>query len=321
MLRAVAYVNDHFESITQQEDISLYISNPDATVWVDMLDPGAEELECLRTEFQFHPLSLEDVTRGSQRPKIEIYPTYYFVVFYALAYPKPDAPLEARELNIFLGPNYVVTVHTQPIHELVEVWERWQRRVDDMGTDMGRLLYLIFDSIVDEYFPVVDVLADRAEDIEESIFEKFDRGALQDIFQLKKDLLSLRRLVAPERDVLNVLLRRDPPILPASAVIFFQDVYDHLLRVLDSIDTYRDLLSSALDAYLSVQSNNLNEVMRKLTVISTIFLPLTFITGFFGMNFEHLPFESELFLWISLAVMILLPIAMLIYFRWRGLDE
>jgi magnesium transporter len=321
MLRAVAYLDGHFEHIPRQEDISLYIGQPNATVWVDMLDPGPEELECLKTEFNFHPLSLEDVTRGTQRPKIEIYPTYYFLVFYALAYPKPGAPLESRELGIFLGPNYVVTVHTQPIQELGDVWERWQRRADDMGTDVGRLLYLIFDSIVDEYFPVVDVLADRAEDIEESIFEKFDRGALEDIFRLKKDLLALRRLVSPERDVLNVLLRRDPPILPANAVIFFQDVYDHLLRVLDSIDTYRDLLSSALDAYLSVQSNNLNEVMRKLTVISTIFLPLTFITGFFGMNFVHLPFDNDLFLWVSLGVMVLLPLAMLVYFRWRGLDE
>ena len=118
--------------------------------------------------------------------------------------------------------------------------------------------------------------------------------------------------------MLNVLLRRDPLIVSPETVVFLQDVYDHILRVTDSLDTYRDLLSSALDAYLSVQSNNLNEVMRRLTVISTIFLPLTFLTGFFGMNFAHLPFDNDTLMWASLASMLILPIAMLAFFRWRG---
>ncbi len=321
MLRAIAYHNEQFTEIHDLETISDYIDNPQATVWVDIAGPTDDDMACLRDEFQFHPLSLEDVARAHQRPKIEIYPTYYFLVFYTLDYVKPEGPLGMCELDVFLGPNYVVTVHREGIHELVEVWERWQKRADGLGTDVGRLLYLILDSIVDQYFPVIDALADYVEDVEAHIFEKFDRAALQDIFSLKKDLLNLRRVVAPERDVLNVLLRRDPPILPSSAVLFFQDVYDHVLRVLDSIDTYRDLLSSALDAYLSVQSNNLNEVMRRLTVISTIFLPLTFITGFFGMNFSHLPFDNDTFMWISLAIMILLPLVMYLYFRWRGLSD
>ena len=135
-----------------------------------------------------------------------------------------------------------------------------------------------------------------------------------------KQLLALRRVVAPQRDVFNVLMRRDPPILPVGSVIYFQDVYDHTVRVLDSIDTYRDLLSSALDAFLSVQSNALNEVMRRLTVISTIFLPLTFLSGFFGMNFDALPFESPLAFWLSLAIMALTPLVMVLWFRLRGLS-
>ena len=171
---------------------------------------------------------------------------------------------------------------------------------------------------MDEYFPILDELAERVEDVEQHIFEKFDKEALEDIFSLKKDLLALRRIISPERDVLNVLLRRDPPIVSPETVIFLQDVYDHILRVTDSLDTYRDLLSSALDAYLSVQSNNLNEIMRRLTVISTIFLPLTFLTGFFGMNFSHLPFDNDTLLWASLAIMVILPLAMLAFFRWRG---
>lgn len=321
MLRAIACINDHFEVIQHTEQIHGYLANPKATVWVDITDPGLDDMRCLQTEFGFHPLSIEDVHRDAQRPKIEIYPDYYFLVFYTLAYPTPAAPIHTHEIDFFLGANYVVTSHEKPLPEIDEVWDRWQRRVDVIGSDAGSLLYILLDSIVDEYFPIIDVLAERVEDIEQHIFEKFDKEALEDIFKLKKDLLALRRIIAPERDVLNVLLRRDPVIVSPTSIIFFQDVYDHILRVIDSMDTYRDLLSSALDAYLSVQSNNLNEVMRKLTVISTIFLPLTFLTGFFGMNFTHLPFDSTTMLWVSLVIMVLLPVGMLVYFRWRGLSD
>jgi len=319
MIRAVVCTHDHLETIGDPARISDWLTHPEATVWLDIADPHAEDLHWLREEFVFHALTLEDVTRRHQRPKIDVYPDYYFLVVYALHPMDGDeAVLALDELAIFLGSNYIVTVHARPIHEVNEVWERWRQQTDIVGTDVGSLLYVLLDRIIDDYFPVVDQLAERVEDIEEKIFEAFDRTALADIFTLKKDLLALRRVVAPERDVLNVLLRRDPPILPPHAVIFFQDVYDHTLRVLDSIDTYRDLISSALDAYLSVQSNNLNEVMRRLTVISTIFLPLTFLTGFFGMNFEALPFKSALAMWASLAVMLLTPPAMLWYFRWKG---
>ena len=321
MQRAIVWLNGQIEPITDFERISDYLANPHATLWVDMVDPQPSDIRCLNEEFAFHHLSIEDVTHAIQRPKIEVYPTYYFMVFFALGFPNPEASLEYHEMDIFIGSNYVVTAHSAPLKELDEAWEHWCRRAEVIGSDVGALLYNILDHVVDEYFPVVDALADRTEDIEESIFGKFDAGALEDIFRLKKDLLALRRVVAPQRDVLNVLLRRDPPILPANTVLYFQDVYDHLLRILDSIDVYRDLLSSALDAYLSVQSNNLNQVMRRLTVISVIFLPLTFLTGFFGMNFESMPFGDIRVFWVSLVIMLLIPVGMAIFFRWRGLSE
>ncbi len=317
MLRAVAYVGDHVEDLADLDRISELVADPETTVWLDILMPDDDALDCLRAEFGFHPLTLEDVARRHQRPKIDIYPDYYFLVVYALHDVDAADALALTEIEIFLGPNYVVTLHAEPVHEIDEVWRHWHARSDVIGEDAGALLYALFDHIVDDYFPVIDALAERVEDVEQQIFERFDTAALQSIFQLKKDLLALRRIVAPERDVLNVLLRRDPPILPAHAVPFFQNIFDHVLRVLDSIDTYRDLLSSALDAYLSVQSNNLNEIMRRLTIISTIFLPLTFLTGFFGMNFDRLPFHNPLALWISLAVMALTPAMMMLYFRWR----
>ncbi len=322
MLRAMACKDDRVTRIDDVARVSDAIADRRTTVWVDLAAPTPAEWRCLRDEFAFHPLSIEDVERRHQRPKIDIYPGYYFMVVYALRFAAPsgaDAPrLEIRELAIFLGPNFMVTVHVEPIDELDGVWEHWQRRTDVIGSDVGALLHVLLDHVIDDYFPIIDALAERVEDLEEAIFDRFDPEALGEIFALKKDLLALRRIVAPERDVLNVLLRRDPPILSSDAVVFFQDVYDHTLRVLDSIDTYRDLLSSALDAYLSVQSNNLNEIMRRLTVISTVFLPLTFLTGFFGMNFTTLPFASPALLWLSLASMVVIPAGMVLYFRWRG---
>lgn len=320
MLRTVVNVGDTFQVLDDFSQVNDWVANPKATVWVDILDPDADDLRHLAEAFKFHPLSLEDVVREHQRPKIDIYPAYYFLVFYTIDYPVAGERLKVAELDMFLGPNYLVTAHADSMRIIDEVWARWQRRAELVGLDVGALLYEILDHIVDDYFPVIDSLAEEVEDVEARIFESFDKRALEDIFDLKKEFLTLRRLVAPERDVVNVLLRRDPPILPSGSIVFFQDVYDHLIRVLDSIDTYRDLLSSALDAYLSVQSNNLNEIMRRLTVISTIFLPLTFITGFFGMNFESLPFGN---FWVEMVVMgsmLLVPLGMLVYFRWRGWD-
>jgi magnesium transporter len=320
MLRILVRREGQCTTDVSPDRISELIDDPEAVVWVDMMDPGLEELRCLKEEFQFHPLSLEDVARHHQRPKVEVYPMYYYMVVYTLAYPDSDTAIRIDELDIFLGPNYMVTVHDHELAEVNDTWDRWLRKADVGGSNVGSLLYLLADNIVDQYFPVIDVLAERIEDLEARIFERFDTSALESIFQLKKDLLALRRVIAPERDVFNVLLRRDPPILAPETVVYFQDVYDHTLRVLDSVDTYRELLSSALDAFLSVQSNKLNEVMRRLTIISTIFLPLTFLTGFFGMNFEHLPFASEPVMWVALAIMVLMPMMMVVYFRWKGWD-
>jgi len=317
-IRAVARTDAHIEDIADLARISDFVADREVTVWVDILEPDDAALRLLGEEFAFHPLTIEDVVRRHQRPKVEIYADYYFIIFYAVDPSSTAEPLRLKELAIFLGPNYVVTAHTRAIHEVDEVWQHWHDRTEMIGSDVGALLYGLLDHIVDDHFPVIDALAERVELIEQKIFENFSTSALQDVFQLKKDLLALRRFVAPERDVLNVLLRGDPPILPAEAIPFFQNIFDHILRVLDSVDTYRDLVSSALDAYLSVQSNNLNEVMRRLTVISTIFLPLMFLTGFFGMNFDGLPFKNPLVFWLSLAVMLLTPVLMMVYFRWRG---
>ncbi len=321
MIHAVVHRQGRFEIVSDHEVISDHLQDPDAIVWVDIDDPQPEDLTTLRDEFQFHPLSLEDVTTPHERPKIEVFPTYYFLVVYSVNWSKETARLALQEMGLFAGKNYLVTVHKKPMPQLMHVLDQWQRNEHFMRSDVGTLLYMILDTLVDEYFPIIDAVADRVDELEDKVFEKFDRSALEDIFQLKRDLLGMRRIIAPERDALNVLLRRDPPILPADASVYFQDIYDHLLRILDSIDTYRDLLSSALDAFLSVQSNQLNEIVRRLTIISVIFLPLTFLTGFFGMNFPTaIHWDNPLTFYFAIGLMVAAPVVMLIYFRMRGLS-
>lgn len=268
-----------------------------------------------------------------------------------------------REITIFMGENYVITVHTQPVAELEEAARRWRQNVqlisgaqgeetpvpgtraltpqeqqstagllsapavnadgnsnssgnaigptpfqphaqdkeaqqkkweahaksDNQGNNVGVLLYSLLDTIVDSYFPVIDSIVERVEDLEEQIFEKYNQAAVESIFTLKKDLLALRKVLAPERDVLNILTRRDLPIFEQKTLVYFQDIYDHITRITDSIDTYRDLLSSALDSFLSMQSNRLNITVQTLTSVSIILMSVSAITGWYGMNFANMP--------------------------------
>ncbi len=182
---------------------------------------------------------------------------------------------------------------------------------------MSSLLYDLLDAIVDDYFVYLDDLGERSQSIDERIFESFDPKSLEQILDLKRDLALLRRVVAPGRDAVNVLLRRDPPILDTRHIFYFQDVYDHLIRISDSIDTYRELATGSLDAFLSIQNNRISEIVRKLTVVSIIFLPITAVTGFFGMNFHIFepPARNNALFLASLALMVLVPLGMLVYVR------
>jgi magnesium transporter len=171
---------------------------------------------------------------------------------------------------------------------------------------------------VDGYFPVIDSLVDKVEDLEEQIFERYNQAAIESIFVLKKDLLALRKVLAPERDVLNVLTRREVPIFEQHTLVYFQDVYDHILRVTDEIDTFRDLTSNVIDAYLAAASNRLNEVMKVLTSLATVLLVLTVVTGFFGQNWEAIPYDSRTLFWVATAATLIAGAGVAVYFRRRG---
>ncbi len=320
MITITTYQQGKFQQSSDPQQIEHYLTQSDVLVWVDMSPVDTSAVDVLRQHFHFHPLALEDVERPHQRPKIDTYADYYFIVVYAANLAAEDDGLDLREVDIFVGNNFVVTVHQKPVHEISQVADRWQRSTESVGTTVGALLYAVLDAVVDGYFPIVDELSERVDTYEDRIFERFDRSVLDDIFYLKKELVAFRRVVAPTREALNVLLRRDPPIVSLVSLAYFNDVYDHTVRVLDGIDMLRDQLTSGLEAYLSVQGNTLNEVMRRLTVISTIFLPLTFLTGFFGMNWVGLPFQSTIAMVLSIILMVVVPAGMFWWFRRQGLN-
>ena len=275
------------------DELETLAHQPDDLLWIDLHDPTPAEVERIGDVFTLHHLALEDAARFGQRPKLVQYDTFVEIVFFALSWPAGTTP-QAHEVHFFAGANYLITIHRENLALISETAHRWcqhphphQRK--QARHRVGLLLYSLLDAIVDGYFPLIDDLADRIDTLEEAIFDAGDTTAQARIFALKKDLLAVRRVVAPERDVMNVLVRRDTPLFSSREVVYFQDVYDHVLRVTDALDVYRDLLSSALDASMSITSNRLNQVMKTLTASSIILMSIAVIAGVYGMNFTNIP--------------------------------
>ncbi len=297
-------------------DISDYCAAEQNVVWADVTDPTGQDFAELAEEFKFHPLSIEDCRNAHQRPKVEEFKGYYFIVLYEAELVGPEDDLELRELNIFLGPNYLVTVHSRPIRAIETARRLWGEWTDRAEHGAGLLAYLLIDAIVDDYMPLLDVLSDRMDDLEDDIFGDFTPEAIQHIFRIKKQLLYLRRSITPLRDVFNTMLRREQPIFARQTLVYFQDVFDHIIRVADTIDTLRDMLSSTMDAYLSVSGNRMNQVMKRLTSISTILMSVTLIAGIYGMNFDFMPELRWRFGYVF-ALLSMVVVGLAIYFYMR----
>jgi len=269
------------------------VEKPHTLLWVDLVDPTPDDFARIEREFHFHALALEDAQKRHQRPKIDIYDSYFFIVFYAVRLAEGESLFETQEISFFVGENYLVSVHSGTCKEIDGTVKRWREnapKVESAGPAI--LLYSILDAVVDNYFPVLDAVAERGDEVERAVFDGDSQQALETIFGLRKNLLGLRRILAPERDLMSTLARRDVELLGQESSVYFQDVYDHVLRVTDAIDTYRDLLSGALDVYLSVTSNNLNQVMRTLTSWSIILMTGALIAGIYGMNYRLLPYDT-----------------------------
>ena len=224
--------------------------------------------------------------------------------------------LQLGELGIFLGKNYLVTVHSEPIRAIETAERLWRSWTDLAERGTGLLAYLLIDAVVDDYLPLLDTVSDRMDSLEDRIFADFQDESLEEIFRIKKELLLLRRAVTPLRDVFNTLLRREQPIFSRETHTYFQDVFDHLIRVADTIDTLRDMIGSMMDAYLSISGNRMNLVMKRLTSIATILMSVTLVAGIYGMNFDYMPELKWRFGYVG-ALLSMLVVGLAIYFHFR----
>jgi len=266
-------------------ELSDVLEEDAAFVWFDVIDPAASDLTLLQEEFSLHPLAIEDAVHAHQRPKIESYGTYWFIVIHGATL--DEGRLHLHEIALFVGQKFLVSVRNAPPYALGEIERRLRVQPDGMHRDSGFLLYTFLDAVVDGYFPIINDFEERIDDLQAEIFQGRPLGndVLKTIFTMKKDLQAFRRAAVPMRDILTPIIRADLKLFPEADLVYFRDVYDHAVRIIDLIDSARDLVNSALDIHLSVVANRQNEVSKQLTVIATIFLPLTFITGFFGQNF------------------------------------
>lgn len=298
------------------DKISDFIEVETNVVWLDAMNPTQEEMQFLAEEFGFHPLSIEDYFTPHPRPKVDEYPGYFFIVTHALTYSREISEIKPTELNFFIGKNYLVTLHEKPVSILKRVSQVWEKKSRMLEDGVGMLLYDIMDGLVDSYFPILDQIDDQIDEIEDDIFGVGKMASVESTFRLKRSLLVLRRIAAPLRDVFNTLLRRDQPLLSPGSITYLRDLYDHTLRITDTIDTYRDILTGALDAYLTVISNQLNGVMKTLTVVATVLISMQVISGIYGMNFKDMPELSWRYGYeAALGLMVAVGLGLLYYFR------
>lgn len=268
-------------------DLHRLLDRSGSLLWVSVTTPAGDVVAELGREFGLHPLAIEDLHKRRQRPKVDAYEGSHMIVAYEAP---PDAPSGLSEIHILVGPDWLLSVHWTPTPMVDAVRERFATMADGMRGSIGEVLYALLDAAVDSYFPHLDQISDRIDALEERVIGGDTRGeTLAEILFLKRRLLELRRVVAPMRDVANALLRRDLPMVDDASVPYFQDLYDHLVRVLDQLDVYRDLLAAVLDARLTVASNGLNAIMKRLTAFTVVLMVPTLIAGIYGMNFERMP--------------------------------
>jgi magnesium transporter len=263
-------------------------------LWLDLTHPGAEDLAWLAETFPFHHLAIDDTQNARERPKVDRYTDHYFFVLRYIRYHEKTHRVESHQLDCFVGPRYLVTLHREPAHTLDDVWQRWEQ-ADVRVLSAPFLFYLLADATVDSILPIADGISEQIDDIDHAIVNTPDQEKLKRIFELRHALLSIRKVTAPLRDAFGEFIRMEASahiLGTADIQLYLNDIYDHLLRVGDSVDTYRDMLSASLEAYQSSISNRLNINMQRLTVAATILATASAVTGFYGMNLRGMGIAS-----------------------------
>jgi magnesium transporter len=290
------------------------LDNP-GLLWLDLDDPMSHVLDDLAASYGFHELAVEDCRQGIQLAKIDYYDGHSFILINSTHYTEKPCEVRVREIDVFLGPDFIVTVHEGHSHAVEEV----QKHVASNAMHLTRpdqVLHAVIDIVVDRYLPTLDHVGDTIDDVQDALLINPDVTLLQTIFELKRGLLQFRRAVSSQRELLNMLIRDDTPFIQQDMRIYFRDVYDHAVRAMDLVETYRDLLTGGLDIYLTQMANRTNDIVKGLTILATIMLPLTLVTGYFGMNFEYIPmFKDPNGIWYTTAALLIITLSMLAYFK------
>jgi magnesium transporter len=326
MIRTLFYQPDRpLRTGVTPEEFQSILKVSSGLLWLDFNEEPPEVCEPILQIFNFHPLAIDDALQETHSPKIDDWSDYLYIVINYIrlnAESKEDWDTEVDELDIFLGPNYIVTHHDHPISSLDKTWDACQRDLRHVQEGADHLLYRIIDNVVTDYMPIVERIDEAIDEIEDVVFDRPTPRTLEQIFALKRVLLAMRRILLPQREVLNKLARDEYRVIDHKDRIFFRDIYDHLVRLHDLNESLRDLVGGALDTYLSVINNRMNEVMKTLTIITTLFMPISFVTGFLGMNFfepvaQLVGWTSRQAFFVTMGIILLLPVGMFLWMRRR----
>ncbi len=304
----------------QVDGIQELLALKSGTLWIDISEEETAVAEpILRDIFKFHPLAISDALEESHVPRVDDWGDYLYIVLHALAFDQDQyEPLDTKEIDIFLGKNYLVTYQSKNLEIVDRVWNIVQRDDRYLIKGVDHLFYKLADDLIADYMPLVDRMDAVMDEIEDQVFDQPSQALLEKIFRMKRSLMHLRRTLAPLREVFNKLARGDDQVIDKADRVFFRDIYDHLVRLYDISESLRDLMGSVLDTYLSAINNRMNEVMKTLTIITTLFMPLSFVVGFFGMNFfiPNEPIYSLVSRPVFVLVLIAIVIVPLVMFWW-----
>lgn len=318
MYRSLLLLDGETPSWVEGEARQAAPPGPGQRLWIDVESPSDAELGLLREQFDLHPVAIESCLHVDQRPKLEEYQRQLFVVLHHLQVEEGNSgDVTSQELHAFLGDHYLITIHDRPLEEVTGVRQRLVNEPALRDRSLVYTFYLICERLAHANFDTLDHLFEGIEAIEDSVLKQEDDDALPELFAAKRRLAAARRLVVPQRELLSQLLESGTPFVDERARPYFRRVLDVLMRMAEALDTQREILSNVLDAHLSIVSNRTNAIMKSLTLLSAIFLPLSFVTGFFGQNFTHLPFDNVALMWLGLALCFGTPVAMLLWFRSR----
>jgi len=318
-ITVIDYDESHYQykEVTSADECQVFRDKPTIT-WINVEGiHRPETLEKIASCFNLHPLILEDIGDVEQRPKMEDLENYIYVVLKMLSYDVENAEIEIEQISLVVGHNFVISFQEtvgdvfDPIRDRIK---NSKGRIRKMGADY--LGYALVDAIVDNYYKILDEFGEKIEFLEEEIITRPDQLVLKEIYHLKREIIFLRKVIFPLKELLRSLERTDSQLIKDSTRIYFRDIYDHVIQVADSMEMFREMLTGMVEAYLSSLSNKLNEVMKVLTIIATIFMPLTFLTGIFGMNFRFIPgLEHTWGFPVSLTLMIITALFMVCYFQ------